>query len=131
MLRNEFAAREMEGLPAAVEVAKGEVDGPVEVREDGLSFFADVLAGQKTGWFYDQRDSRAVVAPLAGGGAMLDVYCHTGGFALPAARAGAREVSGRSMPPRRRWRWRSGRPRPTICRPAPSAAPRSSASSSG
>jgi 23S rRNA (cytosine1962-C5)-methyltransferase len=94
VLRNDSGAREMEGLPAAVEIAKGGVAGPIEVREGGVRFFADVLAGQKTGWFYDQRHSRALVAPLAAGGALLDVYCHTGGFALPAARAGAREVLG-------------------------------------
>jgi len=94
VLRNDAPARGLEGLPPEVVVAKGVVDGPVEVREGGLVFFADVLAGQKTGWFFDQRDSRAFLARLAVGGAALDVYCHTGGFALAAARAGATHVDG-------------------------------------
>ncbi|MBI2977533.1 MAG: class I SAM-dependent rRNA methyltransferase, partial [Rhodospirillales bacterium] len=45
-----------------------------------------------TGWFYDQRDNRARVAKLASGVRVLDVYAHTGGFAIACARAGAREV---------------------------------------
>jgi 23S rRNA (cytosine1962-C5)-methyltransferase len=94
VLRNDSPARGLEGMPAAVGVAKGEIADVVEVRENGLRFFADVLAGQKTGWFYDQRDSRAFVAPLAAEGAFLDAYCHTGGFALAAAAGGARAVLG-------------------------------------
>ncbi|MFO1157168.1 MAG: class I SAM-dependent methyltransferase, partial [Rhodospirillales bacterium] len=62
--------------------------------ESGLGFFADVLEGQKTGWFYDQRDSRAFVAPLSRGGALLDAYCYGGGFAVAAAVAGASAVVG-------------------------------------
>ena len=64
------------------------------MNENGLSFFADVLQGQKTGWFYDQRDSRAFVARLARGTSLLDAYCYTGGFAVGAAAAGAVAVVG-------------------------------------
>ena len=96
-----------------------------------LRFFADVLAGQKTGWFYDQRDSRAFVAPLAADGALLDVYCHTGGFALPAARAGAREVLGiDSSEPALALAQRAAAANDLAGR-APSGAPRSSANWSG
>ena len=94
VLRNDSLARGLEGMPMEVSVAKGEIGTAVEVRENGLTFFADVLAGQKTGWFYDQRDSRAFVAPLAAEGAFLDVYCHTGGFALAGAAGNARTVLG-------------------------------------
>jgi 23S rRNA (cytosine1962-C5)-methyltransferase len=94
VLRNDSPARGLEGMPTEVSVAKGEIGDVVEVRENGLRFFADVLAGQKTGWFYDQRDSRAFVAPLAAGGSVLDVYCHSGGFALAGAAGGARSVVG-------------------------------------
>jgi 23S rRNA (cytosine1962-C5)-methyltransferase len=52
------------------------------------------MSGQKTGWYFDQRDNRAFVARLACGRTMLDCYCHTGGFALQAAKAGAQEVVG-------------------------------------
>ena len=61
--------------------------------EGKLRFLADAVAGQKTGWFFDQRPNRAFVAGLSrGGGSMLDVFCHSGGFALNAAAAGASEV---------------------------------------
>lgn len=92
--RNDSPARAGEGLACEVSVVKGRLDGPVEVRENGVVYAADLLAGQKTGWFFDQRDNRAFVAPLAAGGAMLDAYCHSGGFALAAAGAGARAIVG-------------------------------------
>jgi 23S rRNA (cytosine1962-C5)-methyltransferase len=94
VLRNDSPVRALEGLPPEVKVAKGAIDDVVEVREGGLKFLADVIGGQKTGWFYDQRDSRAYVAPLAAGGELLDIYCHTGAFAITAAAAGARRVLG-------------------------------------
>jgi 23S rRNA (cytosine1962-C5)-methyltransferase len=53
----------------------------------------DLLGGQKTGWFFDQRPNRALVARLAKGGTMLDAFCHLGGFGLAAARAGASQVT--------------------------------------
>ena len=94
ILRNDSRMRVLEGLPSEVTVARGEVGDPVEVREAGLSFYAHLLAGQKTGWFYDQSRSRGFVAPLAAGGAMLDVFCHSGGFGVAAAAAGAARVLG-------------------------------------
>ena len=50
------------------------------------------MAGQKTGWFYDQRENRRAVAALANGCRLLDAYCFVGGFAVAAARAGAAAV---------------------------------------
>ena len=94
ILRNDAKARTLEGLESVVVVAKGSVTDAVPVHEGDLRFFADVLAGQKTGWFFDQRDNRTRVAPLAKDGALLDVYCHSGGFAVAAAMAGATEVLG-------------------------------------
>jgi 23S rRNA (cytosine1962-C5)-methyltransferase len=52
----------------------------------------DLLGGQKTGWFYDQRENRDRVARLASGATVLDVFCHTGGFGLRCAAAGAARV---------------------------------------
>ena len=92
VLRNDSAARRLEGLDPYVRVARGAVDGPVEVAEGDVRFLADPLEGQKTGWFFDQRDNRAFMAGLSRGGRMLDVYCYGGGFALAAAAAGATEV---------------------------------------
>jgi 23S rRNA (cytosine1962-C5)-methyltransferase len=93
VLRNDGAWRQAENLDTYVRVAKGDVNGPVPVIEGDLKFLADAVAGQKTGWFFDQRPNRAFVAGLSrGGGAMLDVFCYSGGFALGAVAAGASEV---------------------------------------
>jgi 23S rRNA (cytosine1962-C5)-methyltransferase len=94
VLRNVGAGRRAEGLEETVRVAKGAVDGPIALVENDATFFADVAEGQKTGWFYDQRDSRAFVAALARGGRVLDLYTYAGGFAVLAALHGAREVVG-------------------------------------
>jgi 23S rRNA (cytosine1962-C5)-methyltransferase len=89
VLRNDAPARALEGLEREVRVAKGTIDGPVPVLQDGLRFEADVRNGQKTGWYYDQAPNRAAVAPLGRGGEVLDVYCHSGAFAVAALAAGA------------------------------------------
>jgi 23S rRNA (cytosine1962-C5)-methyltransferase len=67
-------------------------DAAVEFLEGGLRFTADVVAGQKTGHFLDQRDNRRWVRELAGGRDVLDVFSCTGGFAVNAAAGGARSV---------------------------------------
>lgn len=67
-------------------------DGPVEFLEHGLTFAADVVDGQKTGHFLDQRDNRALVGSLSSGQDVLDVFSCTGGFTVHAAAAGARSV---------------------------------------
>ncbi len=92
VLRNDSAVRRLEGLDTAVETARGACGGPVELREGAIRFLADLTGGQKTGWFYDQRDNRVFAGGLARDGRVLDVYCHTGGFALHAAAGGARDV---------------------------------------
>jgi 23S rRNA (cytosine1962-C5)-methyltransferase len=94
VLRNDSPARALEGLAAETRMATGRLDGPASVREQGAVFRADLLAGQKTGWFFDQRDNRRFVASLARGARILDLYCYTGGFAVQAARAGAATVLG-------------------------------------
>lgn len=94
VLRNDSPARTMEGLGSEVRVALGTIDGPVPVDENEVTFAADVLGGQKTGWFFDQRDNRAFVAGLAQGARVIDLYCYSGGFAVAAARGGAVSVTG-------------------------------------
>ena len=61
--------------------------------EHGLLFEADVVRGQKTGHFLDQRDNRALVGALAAGARVLDVFACTGGFSVHAAAGGAAEVT--------------------------------------
>ncbi len=94
VLRNDGTAREIEGLEEETRVVRGAIDGSVEIVENGTFFLADVRAGQKTGWFYDQRENRRFVATFAAGARVLDAYCYGGGFALHAARSGADAVIG-------------------------------------
>ena len=94
LLRNDSPARAQEGLPSEVRVAAGTLPEPLEIVENGARFALDLVGGQKTGWFYDQRDNRAFMARLAQGARVLDVYCFGGGFAVAAAMAGATEVTG-------------------------------------
>lgn len=92
VFRNDTPARALEGLERNVTVALGEVSAPVVVEEGGARFFIDPMAGQKTGWFFDQRDNRAFMASLAHGRSVADFYCYTGGFAIRCALAGASMV---------------------------------------
>jgi len=91
--RNDSPARGLEGLESEVRLLKGEVGPQLELIENGLTFVADPMGGQKTGWFYDQRPNRLFAAQLAKGEAVLDVYSYCGGFALTAAAHGARAVT--------------------------------------
>jgi 23S rRNA (cytosine1962-C5)-methyltransferase len=82
----------MEGLAEQTEVAFGEVGETHPVVEHGYRYWFRPLAGQKTGWYYDQRDNRQRVATLAAGRRVLDVFSYLGGFAVSCAVAGASEV---------------------------------------
>jgi 23S rRNA (cytosine1962-C5)-methyltransferase len=94
VLRNDAAARRLEGLPEEVRVLDGAVDETHWFTTDGMDMAADVRAGQKTGFFFDQRMNRAAVAAWADGRSVLDVFCHTGGFGHACAKAGAARVMG-------------------------------------
>jgi len=91
ILRNDAPSRALEGLESYVRTAKGE-GARIAVQENGVRYIADLAAGQKTGWYYDQRDNRAFIAALAKGKTVLDAYSYSGGFGVLAAKAGAKEV---------------------------------------
>ena len=86
-------ARSLEGLDDASELMQGALSKPVEVPMNGATYMADLLGGQKTGLFYDQRPNHAFVASLARDTDVLDVFSHVGGFALAALAAGARSAT--------------------------------------
>jgi 23S rRNA (cytosine1962-C5)-methyltransferase len=65
---------------------------PLLFQENGLTFEADPVAGQKTGFFLDQRENRARVEALSAGRSVLNVFAYTGGFSVYAARGGATQV---------------------------------------
>jgi 23S rRNA (cytosine1962-C5)-methyltransferase len=92
VLKNDSPVRTLEGLPRETRVAKGNA-GPIELTENGARFVADLAGGQKTGWFYDQRDNRRFMASLARDARVLDVYSYSGGFGVLAAQQGARLVT--------------------------------------
>jgi 23S rRNA (cytosine1962-C5)-methyltransferase len=94
LLRADASARELEGLDSYVRFARGEDIARLGLEENGAQYFANIESGQKTGWFFDQRENRAFMANLANGKSVLDAYCYTGAFAIQAARAGAKEAIG-------------------------------------
>ncbi|MBK5947714.1 RlmI/RlmK family 23S rRNA methyltransferase [Rhodobacter veldkampii DSM 11550] len=82
-------SRALEGLPEETVVLTGALDGPVAVPMNGAVYMADLLGGQKTGLFFDQRPNHAFAARLARGARVLDVFAHVGGFGLAALAGGA------------------------------------------
>ena len=66
----------------------------ITVTESGLLYQVDLRAGQKTGFYVDQRDSRTLIRSLSKRQKVLDLYCYTGGFALAAAAGGASDTTG-------------------------------------
>jgi 23S rRNA (cytosine1962-C5)-methyltransferase len=92
--RSDVDVRKIEGLHAfPVEVHAGTVDAPVIFEEQGIQFMADVLKGQKTGFFLDQREARLAVGRLAKGKRVLNLFSYSGAFSVHAAKSGAAFVS--------------------------------------
>lgn len=91
-LKNDHRARSLEGLPLECRTLSGSVPERVPIMESGLRFAAALGEGQKTGHYFDQRDNRAFLRPYFAGRTVLDLYTYTGGFAVAAAKAGAKSV---------------------------------------
>ncbi|MEW6509934.1 MAG: class I SAM-dependent rRNA methyltransferase [Bacteroidota bacterium] len=91
--RNDSRLRTLENLPLERNVLYGEV-APTIIEERGLRYSVDLRDGQKTGFFLDQRENRGALERFCSGARVLDGFCNDGGFALSAARGGAREVVG-------------------------------------
>jgi 23S rRNA (cytosine1962-C5)-methyltransferase len=94
ILRNDTPSRALEGLDSYVRAAKGAMPARITVIENGVSYLADIGSGQKTGWYYDQRDNHAFMAKLGKGRSVLDAYCYAGGFGIAAAKSGAKQIVG-------------------------------------
>ena len=83
-------SRGLEGLAEEMAVVHGAApEGPLPVPMNGATYMADLMGGQKTGLFYDQRENHAFAARLAKGTRVLDMFTHVGGFALAALAGGA------------------------------------------
>jgi 23S rRNA (cytosine1962-C5)-methyltransferase len=92
VFKNTSSLRQLEGLEAYTQIASGALDGNVEIEENGVKFLVDVLGGQKTGWFFDHRENRAMASRLSHGQRVLDLFSYTGGWGVQAAMAGADRV---------------------------------------
>ncbi len=92
--RSEGRARNMEGLADQTGSAMGRMPPPlVEIRENGLSFDVDIISGQKTGFYLDQRVNRELVGALCRGARVLNCFSYSGGFSVYAGCGGAAQVT--------------------------------------
>jgi 23S rRNA (cytosine1962-C5)-methyltransferase len=89
--KNDIPARKLEQLPTAAE-SMGDGDAVATVLENGLRFRVEPPSGQKTGFFLDQRDNRALARTLAGGRRALNLFAYSGAFGVYAAAGGAASV---------------------------------------
>ena len=92
--RDDIPVRKLEGMEMKTGLLYGSVPDRVEMTENGIRFLVDVKEGQKTGFFLDQKENRAAIAPFVKGKKVLDCFTHTGSFALHAAHYGAADVTG-------------------------------------
>lgn len=93
LLKNDDPVREKEGLPLYQKIYSGKVTEPVVIKENGLKMQVDLLKGQKTGYFLDQKANHARLRLFAPDREVLDCFCYSGGFAINAACAGAKKVT--------------------------------------
>lgn len=84
LLRNDHQGRSMEDMPLVNEVVKGNVPEMVPFEENGVSLLAPVHNGQKTGWFYDHRENRALLNRWVDGKRVLDLFSYAGGWGVQA-----------------------------------------------
>ena len=92
--RSDAKEREKEGLSRVKGFIGAEFDTNVEITENGVRYMVDVVNGQKTGFFLDQKYNRLAIQKLCKGKRVLDCFTHMGTFALNAGIAGASEVTG-------------------------------------
>ena len=92
--RSDAKVRLNEGMERTKGFLSEEFDTDVEIEENGVKYLVDVKDGQKTGFFLDQKYNRLAIQKLCKDARVLDCFTHTGSFALNAAVAGAREVTG-------------------------------------
>jgi len=99
VFRNDAPIRRLEGLPLEVHTRSGRPWEPRWAVIDGLEVWLDLMGGQKTGFYLDQRLQHAAVARYCPGRSVLDAFCNQGSFAVHAAKAGATRVLGLDSAP--------------------------------
>lgn len=93
IFKNDVESRKYEGLELYTKIVKGEISEKIAVEENGVKYLIDVLNGQKTGWFFDQRINREFIGSLSKDAYVLDAFCYLGGFGLNALQGGAKSVT--------------------------------------
>jgi 23S rRNA (cytosine1962-C5)-methyltransferase len=91
--RSDVEVRVLEGLKPQSGPLVGSVGDAVRINEDGIAYDVDVVHGQKTGFYLDQRDNRSLAGSLAADAEVLNAFCYTGAFSLAALKGGARRVT--------------------------------------
>lgn len=92
--KNDSAVRALEGLPLSEPEIIGKSLSTLTVIENNMTFEIDMTSSQKTGWFFDHRENRALIAKLANNKTVMDYFCYSGGFSLQAAKQHAKHVTG-------------------------------------
>jgi len=92
--RNDAPVRQVEGLEARTGILSGAATSKIQIDINDIKFDVDLLHGQKTGFYLDQKDNYEIIAQCARGRRVLDCFTSQGAFALACARAGASEVTG-------------------------------------
>ncbi len=92
--KNTHQFRELEGLRSYEETAFGVMPEKVKITENGLDYWVPMAGGQKTGWYFDQRENREALVPFFKGRKVMDLHTYLGAFAITAAKAGAETVWG-------------------------------------
>lgn len=87
--RNDSGLRKLEGLEEKIEVLFGEIPEKVKIFDGVCSFWVNLNSGQKTGFFFDQRENRIALSKYCKSKKVLDCFCHTGAFGLHALKNGA------------------------------------------
>ena len=93
LLQNDDAIRRKEGMECFTKVLHGALPEEVVISENGIRLSVDVMGGQKTGYFLDQKDNHLFLRQFCNGARVLDCFSYIGGFALNAVAGGAREVT--------------------------------------
>lgn len=91
--KNESPLRELEGLEQKKEILRGKIE-KVMIKEYELQYFVDILEGQKTGFYFDQRENRRAIMKYSKNAKVLDCFCNDGGFALSSLKGDAKEAVG-------------------------------------
>lgn len=93
VLKNDSSFRELEKLPLYVKAVLGEIPPTIEIEEWGIRYNVNLMEGQKTGFFFDQKENRLLLRKISDRKKVLDCFSYTGGFALNALKGGASSVT--------------------------------------